>query len=162
MLLSTGTNGDIFAGFRACVCLEGYYRTHMFQKCHKCGLGLECHHEHASLKPGYWWSWRNKNHKERYRAFIRNILAYTPALGTDDVQYPYPLPIPYRCPEETSCKVGIDSSCEGGYTGPLCSVCQKGYLKQLHQCTKCPSKAWIGGQLLIITVVLLIITAVCV
>ena len=134
----------------------------MFQKCHKCALGLECRHEHASLKPGYWWSWRNENHTERYRDFIRNTFASIPALGTDDVQYPYPLPIPYRCPEKTSCKGGIDSSCADGYTGPLCSVCQKGYLQQFHQCTKCPSKSWIAGQLLIITVVLLIITAVCV
>lgn len=31
---------DFFAGYRGCKCLEGSYRTHMFEKCHKCAAGL--------------------------------------------------------------------------------------------------------------------------
>ncbi|KAL9952993.1 hypothetical protein ACROYT_G040334 [Oculina patagonica] len=30
-----GTETDFFAGYRACQCLEGFYRTHLFEECHK-------------------------------------------------------------------------------------------------------------------------------
>ena len=47
----TGTETDIFAGNRACKCLEGHYRTHMFKECFKCGQGgLKCQDDYASLK----------------------------------------------------------------------------------------------------------------
>ena len=157
-----GTNSDLFAGLRACVCLEGYYRTHLFEKCYKCDQGLECQGEYVSLKPGYWWSWRNKTHRERYTVFIANLLASSPALGDGDVNYPYPIPTPHRCQEKASCEGGMDSTCKDGYKGPLCSVCTTGYYKQSLQCKKCPSKAWIAGQLLTISVIVLIIAGVSV
>ena len=101
----TGTETDFFAGHRACKCLMGFYRTHLFKKCHKCGHGLECKDDHDSLKSGYWWKWRNKKHRDRYRNVLANLLASSPALDTFRVQYPYPIPTPYRCPMEESCKV---------------------------------------------------------
>ena len=134
----------------------------MFEKCEECGRELECQDEYATLKPGYWWRWRNETHKDRYKAFIANLLASSPALDKHNVQYPYPLPIPYRCPEKDSCKGGMDSLCKDGYKGPLCSVCRQGHFKQLQQCMKCPSKAWLAGQLTFISIAFLIITAVCV
>ena len=134
----------------------------MFEKCEKCGLGLSCQNEYATLKPGYWWRWDDKTHKDRYNVFVANLLASWPALGDDDVQYPYPLPIPYRCPEKESCKGGVDSKCSDGYKGPLCSVCRKGYLKKIHQCKECPSKKWVTGQVLIVTAVFLITALICV
>lgn len=114
------------------------------------------------MNPGYWWRWRNKTHKDRYRLYIANLVAASPALGHDDVEYPFALPTPYQCPEKESCEGGINSTCKDGYTGPLCSVCRQEYYKQLHKCTKCPSKAWTAGQLAIIFAVFLVITAVCV
>ena len=157
-----GTESDFFAGLRGCKCLEGHYRTHMFDKCEKCEQGLQCQDDYASLKSGYWWRWRNKTRKDLYMVFIANLLTSSPQLGENDVQYPYPLPTPYRCPEERSCKGGMDSSCNNGYNGPLCSVCTKGHYKQLHQCKQCPSKAWIAGQLSIVGVIFLIIITLCI
>lgn len=60
-----GTETDFFAGLRACQCLNGFHRTHMFKECHKCEHGLECKDDYATLKPGYWWKWRNDSYKDR-------------------------------------------------------------------------------------------------
>ena len=160
---STGTETDVFAGNRACKCLEEQYRVHMFERCFKCGQGgLKCQDDYASLKSGHWWEWRNKTHKDRYKLYIKNLLASFPELDTFHVQYPYVIPTPYKCPVEKSCKGGLDSSCENGYQGPLCSVCIPGYHKQLNICARCLSKRWIVGQLSIIVVVVLIIISVLV
>ena len=156
---SLGTESDFFAGYRACRCLEGFYRTDMFKECRKCGHGLECKDDHATLKSGYWWKWRNLTHKRRYIAFINNLLSPVPVLGEDDVQHPYPIPVQYKCPIEKSCKGGLNSSCEDGYEGPLCGVCSSGYYKQLQTCKRCPSKKWIAAQLSVIVAVFLIIIA---
>ncbi|KAL9967727.1 hypothetical protein ACROYT_G026017 [Oculina patagonica] len=158
-----GTETDFFAGYRACVCLEGFYRTHMFEKCHKCGQGgLECQDDYATLKAGYWWEWRNVTHVDVYRGFINNLLSSKPALDASSIQFFFPIPTPYKCPGEESCKGGLDSHCDDGYKGPLCEVCSSGYYKQLHACTQCPSKKWIAGQLSIIGAIIVIITVVLV
>ena len=134
----------------------------MFKECHKCEEGLECKDDYAYLKSGFWWRWRNDSYKGRYIEFIRNLQASQPNLGRDDVRYPYDIPIPYRCPLEKSCKGGLDSTCRDGYSGPLCSVCSFGYYKQLQTCKRCPSNAWIAGQLSIIAILISIIIAVSV
>ena len=155
----TGTDTDFYAGYRACKCLKGFYRTHMFEKCHKCVGGLECEDDYASLKAGYWWKWQNKTQKDRYKDFIANLLTSSPALDAASVQYPFPIPTAYRCPREESCKGGLNSLCENGYQGPLCEVCSSGYFKQIQRCTKCPSRKWIVGQLLIIAAVAVVVAA---
>ena len=134
----------------------------MFGKCQKCGNGLKCQNEFATLKSGYWWKWRNNTHKVKYQSFIDNLLSSSPALDKEKVQYSFPLPTPYKCPEEKSCKGGMDSTCKHGYKGPLCSVCTKGHYKKLHQCLECPSKKLIAAQLFAIAAILLIIIAACV
>ena len=135
----------------------------MFQECFKCGQGgLKCQDDYASLKSGHWWEWRNETHKNRYQVFIKNLLASSPILDTFHVQYPYAIPTPYKCPVEESCKGDLDSPCENGYEGPLCSVCSSGHFKQFKICTRCPSKKWIAGQLSITLVIVLLIIAVLV
>ena len=135
----------------------------MFEKCHKCGQGgLECKDDYATLKSGYWWKWRNESQKNRYSVFIANLLTSAPALGHGDVQYPYPIPTPYRCLVKESCKGGLDSSCNNGYEGPLCGVCSSGFYKQLKTCRPCPTKKWIVLQLSIVAAVLLIIVVIVV
>ncbi|KAL9973878.1 hypothetical protein ACROYT_G020384 [Oculina patagonica] len=155
-----GTETDFFAGLRACQCLQGFHRTHMFQKCHKCEDGLDCKDDYAILKPGYWWKWRNESYKDHYIDFLKNLLASSPALDAFSVEYPHPMPNPYKCPIEGSCKGGLDSPCENGFEGPLCAVCSPGYYHQLQTCEQCPSKKWIVGQLSIIVAIILIICAV--
>ncbi|XP_078370511.1 uncharacterized protein LOC144654286 [Oculina patagonica] len=156
-----GTETDFFAGYRACKCLKGFYRTHMFNKCHKCGQGgLECKDDYASLKNGYWWEWRNKTHIHRYRHFITNLLASVPESDAFHVHFPHPIPTPYKCPIEDSCEGGLESPCGTGYEGPLCAVCSSGYYKQLQTCKQCPSKKGMTGQLSIIAAILLLIMAV--
>ena len=154
-----GTETDFFAGLRGCRCLENHYRTNMFKECKKCEVGLECKDDYATLKPGYWWSWRIESYKDHYQHFIKNLLTSTPALGKTDIQYPHPIPTPYRCPLQVSCEGGLDSRCKIGYNGPLCSVCSSRYYKQFHSCKRCPSKTWIAGQLCIIAAIILIIVA---
>ena len=133
----------------------------MFEKCYKCGQGgLQCQDDYASLKTGHWWEWRNESHKHRYKDFIANLLASSPALDHASVQFPYQIPTPYKCPREGSCKGGLDSKCANGYEGPLCAVCSPGYYKQLQTCKHCPSKKWMMGQLFIIAAIVLITTLV--
>ncbi len=135
----------------------------MFEKCHKCGQGgLECQDDYASLKAGYWWEWRNVTHVDRYRVFISNLLSSLPVLDASSVQFPFPIPTPYKCLREESCKGGLDSQCDDGYQGPLCEVCSPGYYKQLQTCAQCPSKKWIVGQLSIVAAIIVIITVVLV
>ena len=130
----------------------------MFEKCYKCGQGgLGCKHDYAYLKSCYWWEWRNQTYKDRYKYFIKNLLASSPALDNFSVEYPFPIPTSYKCPTEGSCRGGLDSPCDKGYEGPLCGVCSSGHYKQLQTCKQCPSKKWMVGQLLLIASILLII-----
>ena len=132
----------------------------MFAECYKCGQGgLICQDDYASLKSGHWWQWLNETYKHRYKYFIKNLLAASPALDNFSIQYPYQIPTPYRCPIEESCKGGLDSPCTDGYEGPVCGVCTSGYYRKLQTCRQCPSKKWIVGQLSIVAVILLIIVA---
>ena len=138
-----------------------HYRTHLFHGCYKCNQksGLICQDDYASLKRGHWWQWRNESYKYRYKDFIKNLLASLPALDEFSVRYPHPIPTPYKCPVEDSCKGGLDSECALGYEGPLCAVCSSGYYKQLKPCIKCPSKPWILGQMSVIATIVFLIIA---
>ena len=111
------------------------------------------------MRGGYWWDWQNETRRDRYIYFIANLLATAPALDTFSVQYPYPIPTPYKCPVEESCKGGLRSQCEIGYKGTLCAVCSSGHYKQYQTCKKCPSKQLMLGQLSIIAATLLVIVA---
>ena len=153
----TGTDAKAFAGFRACKCLDNYYRTNLFGNCTPCEKkqGLNCHDDFANLTIGFWWRWKDKTHLEQYRNFSKNVknFSFTPELhkaNDSGIEYPYTIPQPYRCPMAEACKGGLNSSCEAGYEGPLCAVCSDGYHKQLKKCKLCPTKGWMVGQLAII------------
>ena len=153
----TGTDVKAFAGFRACKCLDNYYRTNLFGNCTPCEKkqGLNCHDDFANLTVGFWWRWKDETHLEQYRNFSKNLknFSFTPELhkaNDSGIEYPYTIPQPYRCPMAEACKGGLNSSCEAGYEGPLCAVCSDGYHKQLKKCKLCPTKGWMVGQLAII------------
>jgi hypothetical protein len=45
----------------------------------------------------------------------------------------------YRCPVVTYCQGGVDSECDGNRGGPLCALCNPGYMEQsTGACTPCP------------------------
>ena len=167
-----GTNTSTFAGLRACKCLDGFYRTYLFEGCKQCDEdGLKCVKDYATLESGYWWSWRNKTHKLLYENYTMSLVDITPIAGMNSsqgmkssrndafIEYPYVLPKPHKCPRKESCKGGLDSKCSDGYEGPLCEVCSAGYYKQLQTCKKCPTKNWMAGQLSIAAAVIAIIIA---
>ena len=156
----------MLAGFRACKCLNGFYRLHLFEDCKQCDqAGLKCVNDFATIEPGYWWNWRNQTHKLLYENYTRNLLNITPVLGINSsrgdviIEYPYVLPIPHKCPRKESCEGGIDSYCVTGYEGPLCEVCNAGYYRQFQTCQKCPTKKLMVSQLSIAAAVIAIIIA---
>ena len=161
----TGTDRKSFAGFRACKCSSNSYGTNLFGVCTPCEtFGLTCRDEFANLTVGFWWKWESRTHLELYRNFSKNVknFSFSPELhkGNDSgIEFPFTLPKPLRCPMADVCKGGLDSSCEAGYEGRLCTVCSYGYYKKLNECTLCPTKGWIIGQLAIIgaLVILLVI-----
>ncbi|XP_068756626.1 putative leucine-rich repeat-containing protein DDB_G0281931 [Montipora capricornis] len=159
-----GTDTKSFAGFRACYCLKGFFRRHMFADCESCEQqdGLECENDAVSLQPGYWWKWENDANKELYKSFS-DLLQGNYSVGNQSIiEYRYPLPQAHKCPRPESCLGGIHATCFDGYEGPLCEVCSPGYYKQLKTCKECPSKAWMIAQLSVIAAVTIIITAVVV
>ena len=122
--------------------------------------------DYATLKPGYWWIWRNKTHKILYENYSRQFPNVTPVFrmnySRNDAIIEYPantLPMPHKCPRNESCEGGLDSKCTTGYEGPLCEVCSTGYYKQLQTCTKCPTKKWMVVQLSITAAVIAIVIA---
>ena len=158
-----GTDTNSFAGFRACKCLTGFHRTHLFKGCQPCQkAGLRCFNDYATLKQGFWWKWYNDTFKGLYRNFTLNLRSSSPSFDSHVVEYPFNMPKPYECPRKKSCLGDLDSSCEDGYEGPLCEVCSHGYYKRFQTCKKCPSRAWMAGQLAITTILLVILVVVVV
>ena len=167
MLFAIGTDTNEFAGYRACKCLNNFYRTHLFEDCKPCDQpGLQCVHDFATLRSGYWWKWRNETDKMIYKTFTEGLknAGVTPVVRTKNIasegsyiEYPYSLPQPQKCPREKSCVGGLVSLCAVGYEGPLCEICSKGFHKQLKSCNKCPTKKWMIGQLSVLATVILVI-----
>ncbi|CAH3031156.1 unnamed protein product [Pocillopora meandrina] len=158
-----GTDTNSFAGFRACKCLQGFYRTHLFKGCKACQKeGFLCLDDYVTLKPGFWWRWYNDVYKGMYQNFTLNLRSSKPSIENNEVEYSFDLPLAYECPRKESCLGGLDSTCKQGYEGPLCEVCSPGYHKRLQTCKKCPSKSWMGAQLAITIALLLILVVVIV
>ena len=134
----------------------------MFKGCQRCDKeGLKCENDYITLKPGYWWKWSNDS-VNLYKNYTLNLLSSNPSFDSNRVQYNYSLPMPHECPRKESCLGGLNSKCEQGYKGPLCEVCSHGYYKHLQTCKKCPTKAWMAGQLTITFVLLLLLVVVVV
>ncbi|XP_068749385.1 uncharacterized protein [Montipora capricornis] len=161
---SQGTDTYSFAGFRACYCLNGYFRRHMFKGCESCEHrpGLKCENGTVSLQPGYWWKWENDTNKELYKSFSDFLQRNSSVAHQSIIEYRYPLPQEYRCLRPESCLGGMNSTCFAGYKGPLCEVCSSGYYKQFKTCKECPSTAWMIAQLSVIAAVVIIIAVVVV
>ena len=169
MIHIIGTDTSLFAGFRACRCLKGFFRTHLFEGCMPCEQdGLKCVDDYVTLQSGYWWKWKNDTHKTVYEQFTNSLInnTFIPTLRMESItnhsalEYPYALPQPHKCPRQESCVGGLDSLCSVGYQGPLCEVCSAGYYKQFKICKECPTKEWMAGQLTILAAAIVIVIVV--
>ena len=136
-----GTNTNTSAGYRACPCLPGYSRTYRFGGCKKCTSdGFQCKRDYPELIQGYWISWKNmKLCKDLFLSFMKNLNTKNDSYDSSTSHFKCNLPVAHKCPIPHSCKGGVQASCERGYTGVLCAVCDSGYMKQFNKCVECPS-----------------------
>ena len=70
-----GTLTNQTADFRACKCLNGFYRRYRFGSCVRCeAQGVQCEKDYKTLMPNFWWSWdHNKACLKEYLAFVENL-----------------------------------------------------------------------------------------
>eukprot|EP01112_Ceratiomyxa_fruticulosa_P018928 TRINITY_DN6123_c0_g1_i3.p1 TRINITY_DN6123_c0_g1~~TRINITY_DN6123_c0_g1_i3.p1 ORF type:complete len:898 (-),score=136.84 TRINITY_DN6123_c0_g1_i3:76-2769(-) len=61
----------------------------------------------------------------------------------------------YPCPFIGSCKGGVNSDCEDGYSGVLCAVCDKGYGNKQGKCVKCNPSYSAGSWFALLVIFLL-------
>ena len=136
-----GTDTNTSAGYRACPCLPGHSRTYRFGGCKKCTLdGFQCTRDYPELQQGYWMSWNNMaSCKDSFLSFMSNLDTKNDFYERNASHFKCKLPVAHKCPIPKSCRGGVEASCERGYTGVLCAVCDSGYMKQLHKCVGCPS-----------------------
>ena len=155
----TGTDKTRFAGFRACPCLENYYRADRFGSCQQCpSKGINCSMEYQKLKGGFWWTWNFDGNEttgniqmSKYINFVVNILTFEDCYDRTTTGYVGILPRPIACPRgNESCPViwtgqevtyGINSTCGKGYDGWLCTQCSYGFYSWFDYCVPCP-KPW--------------------
>ncbi|XP_078363052.1 uncharacterized protein LOC144647136 [Oculina patagonica] len=134
-----GTLSNETAGYRACRCLQNFYRLDRFGACSVCpAYGFVCENDTAILAPNYFWKWSNQTVKERYKSFVNNIRSFGPQYNREFSVFMNSLPKPIKCPHAGSCKGGIDSECHEGYKGILCATCTRGYYFRFNACLKCP------------------------
>ncbi len=168
----TGTDKNTHAGFRACRCLEGYYRKDRFGPCMLCPEeGIDCTDEYQKLKPGFWWTWNFStasivpNSNTKYKTFVDNLQTYSRYYNTTNTYFDGPLPQPFACLRgNDSCPSanGIDESCGQGYEGWLCSQCTDGYYPWFEYCVKCPPVWHLVLEILLVLVLVTIIVAITV
>ena len=138
-----GTNTNTSAGYRACHCLPGYSRTYRFGGCSKCTQnGFKCERDYPEMRQGFWMSWVNMaSCKSAFKSFMSNLNTRDDSYDRVTSHFTCSLPVAHTCPMPGSCKGGVDASCNAGYSGVLCAVCQSGYMKQFNKCVPCPSPA---------------------
>ncbi|XP_038059576.1 uncharacterized protein LOC119730658 [Patiria miniata] len=159
----TGTNKSLHAGFRACSCLDKYYRKDRFGECYRCpDEGLNCSGEYQHLLPGFWWTWNwgsNDNYKA-YRRFVVNMSSRNDSYNSSTQHFRGVLPKVHPCPRKESCLNegdGINVTCEVGYEGWLCSECSVGYYAWFDSCHVCPKWWWFLLEVVLLLVVLAVV-----
>ncbi|XP_022111652.1 uncharacterized protein LOC110990876 [Acanthaster planci] len=162
----TGTNKSLHAGFRACPCLDNFFRTDRFGECQLCpNEGVNCSGEYQHLLPGFWWTWdwgRADNYQS-YQRFVQNVLTETNKYNKESTRFLGVLPKVHRCPRSESCvnaeMGGINVTCAEGYTGWLCAQCSPSFYPWFDHCFKCPEWWWFLLEvLLVLTIIAVIVT----
>ena len=144
-----GTNKDAFAGQYACPCLRDYTRRYRFGPCEPCpAVGVYCHREIQLVNKGFYWTWEWpnvtdwKDNFRNYTNFVNSIRQNRSNLDAFNGTMPRPHPCPLG---NRSCsKIGINTTCEKGYTGWLCTECEStsswntSYFSGFQKCVPCP------------------------
>ncbi|XP_038061718.1 uncharacterized protein LOC119732332 [Patiria miniata] len=162
----TGTNKSLHAGFRACPCLDGFYRTDRFGECHPCPTeGVNCSEEYQHLLPGFWWTWDwglSDDNYISYERFVTNVCTEDSRYdNTSNFRFGGVLPKVHKCPRNESCVNavlgGINATCKKGYTGWLCSQCSPYYYSWFDQCFDCPKWWWFLLEAIAVCVAIVLI-----
>ena len=142
-----GTDTNASARYRACPCLDGYSRAHRFGECTICThQGFSCERDYVELAIDYWMFWdamptaSNKSCKNTFLSFMKNLDTKNNDYDRGTIKYNCSMPTPHRCTIRGSCLGGVNATCERGYTGILCAVCDKEFMKTFGKCNKCPSR----------------------
>ena len=147
-----GTDPTRNAGYRACACLEGFWRRGRFAECTSCAgePGVRCQGDVRILEPGFWWTFANESARADFLAFTVDLGREEGAMMAGDFAGYFP--VPYECVNPAACLGGIDAGCARGYTGVLCAECDAGFFPWLGECKKCPGKttAWITAVLIVL------------
>ena len=162
LFVFSGTQHNKFAMFRACPCIDQFYRLDRFGPCFQCySVGLICRNETVDLNPGFYWKWESQESRELYEKFKDGFeipeSSYIPYGNNGLTTFNRSFPKVYACPIPSACFWGMTSECSHGYEGPVCAVCSKGYYRMINTCQKCPSKKWLIGQISLTFVFLLLI-----
>ena len=139
-----GTRTNESAGFRACWCLNGFSRRYRFGNCLKCeAKGIQCEFDCQTLRTNFWWSWdHNRTNLKKYLAFVDNLKTNSDNYDRHSSYFYGPIPKAHQCLSKGICLGGIHAKCQKGYTGPLCTLCKRGYYKHFKSCASCP-QIWI-------------------
>ncbi|XP_071837044.1 uncharacterized protein [Apostichopus japonicus] len=153
-----GTNKSRHAGYRACFCLENYFRRDRFNKCEICPQsGMICANDFISIQPGYYWKWENETFQE-YTQFVENLQTFNNSYMVQTTIFLSPLPYVHQCPQSYKCsnnKETLRGNCYQGYKGFLCMECEESYYHILNFCHSCPD-LWVF--IVEIAVILLIVS----
>ncbi|XP_038063799.1 uncharacterized protein LOC119734379 [Patiria miniata] len=166
----TGTNKNLFAGFRACPCLAGFYRTDRFGKCNPCPTeGVNCSEEYQHLLSGFWWTWDwglSDDNYLSYERFVQNVRTEDLNYDNTSKRFGGVLPKVHKCPRSESCENavlgGINATCEEGYTGWLCSQCSPYYYPWFDHCFECPKWWWFLLEVIAVCVAIALIVIIIV
>ena len=162
LFVFSGTQHNKLAMFRACPCIDQFYRLDRFGPCFQCySVGLICRNETVDLNPGFYWKWESQESRELYEKFKDGLQitdsSYMPYGNNKLTRFNRSFPKVYACPIPSACLGGMTSYCSLGYEGPVCAVCSKGYYRMINTCQKCPSKKWLTGQISLTFLFLLLV-----
>ncbi|KAJ8020125.1 hypothetical protein HOLleu_41991 [Holothuria leucospilota] len=137
-----GTNKTRYAGFRACFCLDNYYRKDRFGKCLICPQdGVNCSGDIVQLLQGFYWHWTSSN-IELYEQFKSNLQIFNDSYDREASSFNASLPMIHKCPVKENCinnASEVEGNCRKGHHGWMCTVCEDGYIKLVGFCKECSS-----------------------